>query len=214
MIKKCIGIISYLPDNEEIRTYRKNKLDKLLAKCKELFNLPVILIAQNYLEKDIWYFKNKYDNIEIKDHLSKLGITGARKELRAEFLNSYYDYLIMLDDDVELYGESGEEYLKQIDDNPNCFIENNKSRLQLFAISKEIFNKQDFNDIDPEKGEAFEDRIFFYTLCKKFPEAHKKFIDIGVREHAIATGDKYSTWYHDQDLISMLNRTQELINKN
>ena len=214
MLKKVIGIISYLPDNLEVRKYRKNKLDILLRRCNELFNLPIILVAQNYLEDDVWYYKSKYPNTLIHSYLTKLGITGARKVLRELFLESDYDYLIMLDDDIELVGDSGKEYLSQIDSNPGCFIENNKSRLQLFAISKEIFSQQGFNDIEAEREEAFEDRIFFYTLCKKFPEKHKVFNNTGVVEHAIATGDRYSTWYTNQDLQKMLAKTKEIIDEN
>lgn len=211
MLSKIIGIISYLPDDETIRSHRKEKLDILISKLNKLFNLPIVIIAQNYLESDIWYFKNKYSNVLIEDKVVKLGITGARKALREYFLNSSYDYLIMIDDDIEVIGEHGDQYLKQIDANPNCFIENNKSRLQLFAISKYILSKHDFNDIEAEKGEGFEDRIFFYTLCKKFPEAHKKFIGTGIQERALATKDPDSTWYKNQDLKSMIEKTNKKI---
>lgn len=211
MLSKVIGIISYLPENKAIRQIRQNKLDTLLEKCNKLFNLPIIIIAQNYLESDIWYYKNKYNNILIYDAVVKLGITGARKRLREEFLKSDFDYLIMIDDDIELIGDSGEKYLSQIDQYPNCFIENNKSRLQLFAISREIFSKHNFNDIEAERGEGFEDRIFFYTLCKKFPEAHKKFINTGIKEKALATADPNSTWYKNQNLKDMLEKTSKKI---
>lgn len=211
MLNKVIGIISYLPDNESIRNNRKQKLDRLLNKCNSLFKLPIIIVAQNYLESDIWYFKNKYNNALIHSYVDKLGITGARKKLRELFLNSNYDYLIMLDDDIEVVGDNGEEYLRQIDNNPDCFIENNKSRLQLFAISRSIFEKQDFNDISPEKGEGFEDRIFFYTLCKKYPEKHKVFTNTGVVEHALATKDRDSTWFVDQDLPEMIRKTNNIL---
>lgn len=204
-LSKCIGIISYLPDDSNIRKERSNKLEKLIMSCDRLFHLPIIIIAQNW--KDFNINKN---NVVIYNY-KKLGITGARKELRKKFLESNYDYLIMLDDDIELSGNSGEKYLAQIDNNPNCFIENTKSRLQLFAISKDIFSKEDFLDVDPEKGEGFEDRIFFYTLCKKYPEAHKKFIDTGVEESANATKDSLSTWYHGQDLNDMLKKTELLL---
>ena len=213
MLSKVIGIISYLPDDKEVREYRKNKLSALIDKAISLFNLPIMIIAQNYSEEDIWDIKNKDNKILIYDYIHKLGITGARKVLREKFLKSSYDYLIMIDDDVELIGNSSDKYLSQIDKNPDCFIENFKSRLQLFAISRTIFEKQNFNDIEAERGEGFEDRIFFYTLCKRFPEAHKKFINTGIEEHAIATKDKNSTWYKDQDLKSMLEKTSKILDE-
>ena len=127
MLSKVIGIISYLPDDKEVREYRKNKLSALIDKAISLFNLPIMIIAQNYSEEDIWDIKNKDNKILIYDYIHKLGITGARKVLREKFLKSSYDYLIMIDDDVELIGNSSDKYLSQIDENPDCFIENFKS---------------------------------------------------------------------------------------
>ena len=46
-MKCCIGIISYLPDNLEIRKVRVEKLSNLLTKCNLLFNLPILIISQN-----------------------------------------------------------------------------------------------------------------------------------------------------------------------
>ena len=46
-MKICIGIISYLPDDPKIRAARKEKLKNLIIKCNEIFNLPIIMVAQN-----------------------------------------------------------------------------------------------------------------------------------------------------------------------
>ena len=83
-LSKCIGIISYLPDNIEVRNRRKNKLLNLIFRCNYLFNLPIIIIAQNYREtdSDIINFKN----CQVINFEKPLGITNARKELRKEFL--------------------------------------------------------------------------------------------------------------------------------
>ena len=43
----CIGIISYLPDDQEIRKHRAEQLNKLLGQCDTMFKLPIIIIAQN-----------------------------------------------------------------------------------------------------------------------------------------------------------------------
>lgn len=210
-LSKCIGIVSYLPDNLEIRNHRKNKLLNLIFRCNYLFNLPIIIIAQNYSDSDndIIEFKNvqaiKYDK--------PLGITGARKALRKVFLEKDYDYLIMLDDDISITGNDGNNYLNQIDDNPGCFIENNKTRLQLFAISKEIFSKEDFDNINPESGEGFEDRIFVNRLRKKYPDFKRQFTNTGLEEHALATADPDSTWYKNQNLNDMLEKTFKIIDK-
>ena len=61
-MKKCIGIISYLPDNEKVRETRVRRLNKLLHKLDEIFNLPIIIIAQNY--QDFLPNSNNYILIE------------------------------------------------------------------------------------------------------------------------------------------------------
>ena len=141
----AIGIISYLPDDRKIRENRLYKLRMLLKKCEALFNLPIILIAQNWKDTSIL---NK-SIIEYR-YEEKLGITGARKELRKKFLESSFDYLNMLDDDCSIGGSDASAYLKQIQNNPDCFIEFKKTLLKLFAISKKIFALQDFPDLEPE----------------------------------------------------------------
>ena len=199
MIKKVIGIISYLPDNQQIKDQRLKLLISLVNKCNQLFNLPIIIIAQNWPEIELF-------NCSIKKY-PKLGITGARKELRTQFLESEFDYLIMLDDDCKLEGTSGAEYLKQIDEHPGMFGEFKKTLLKLFAISKEIFQLEDFDDISPKKEEGFEDRIFVNKLRKKYPNKRFEFKNTKIEEHSIATRDPLSTWYKNQDIKKMLENT-------
>lgn len=201
-MKPVIGIISYFPNNVDVRAVRIRKLFTLLSKCKQLFNLPVIIIAQNWKSELL----ENPDTI-IYQYDEPLGITGARKELRRKFLASDYDMLIMLDDDCEIVGNSGQEYLKQLYSYPGCFIEFKKTLLKLFAISKDVFELVDFDDTNPENGDGFEDRIFVNTLRKKYPDKRKLFINTGLTEHSIATADVYSTWFKNQNLKSMLEKT-------
>lgn len=208
-LSKVIGIISYLPDELEIRNYRKNKLLNLIFKCNLLFSLPIIIVAQNYKDEDFIHFKN----CTIYNYKNKLGITGARKELRKIFLKTDYDYLIMLDDDCELTGNSGDRYLSQIDENPGCFIEFNKTLLKLFAISKELFSKVTYDDINVEEGEGFEDRIFVNKLRKRYMDKRREFKDTWIEQHSDSTEDKYSTWYKDQDTKQMLENTFKKISE-
>ena len=44
---KCIGIISYFPDDNKVRQIRIGKLNELLKRCDELFGLPILIVAQN-----------------------------------------------------------------------------------------------------------------------------------------------------------------------
>lgn len=203
---KVIGIISYFPDDKELTHKRYAKLCNLLTKCHQLFNLPVIIIAQNWKSELVrvpWVTVYRYDK--------PLGITGARKELRRIFLESDYEYLIMLDDDCELEGTSGEKYLQQIDENPDCFIEFNKTLLKLFAISKTLLKEVDYNDLNPEKEEGFEDRVFVNTLRKKFPGCRREFKNTEIEQHSDSTKDPLSTWYKDQNLKKMLDNTSKII---
>ena len=208
MQKKVIGIISYLPDDSKIRAERFRKLNELIVSCNHLLNLPIIIIAQNWSNLNIIS-----SNVTIYKYENKLGIVGARKELRKKFLKLDYDYLIMLDDDCTLYGSSGENYLKQIDANPDCFIEFMKTLLKLFAISKSLFAQVDYDDINPEDGEGFEDRIFVNKLRKLFPEKRREFKDAGIYQSSISTKDPLSTWYTNQNIREMLDNTFKIIEK-
>lgn len=210
-MKICIGIISYLPDDKDIRLYRKEVFKRLLDKCNEIFKLPYIIVAQNYNEED-------YNDINITDGVvskskEALGIVGARNKLRELFINSEYDYIIMLDDDCTLLGTDASEYIRQIENNPNGYCSYYKSVLKLFAISKEIFKQVSFANINPELGEGFEDRIFYNTLLKKYPEKEHIFKDINIAQRSEMTADTASTWYKDQDIKKMLENTKDIISK-
>lgn len=192
-ISKCIGIISWLPSNE-YRNIRKNKLEKLLLDCDNLFNLPVIVIAQN------WDDSVKVTPNCIVHHYGKLGITGARKKLREVFLTSPYDHLIMLDDDCQLVGskEDAKKYMEQIDKNNKSFGVFKGTLLKLFAIPKFIMQQVDYEDIEAEKGEGFEDMVFVETCKKKFPYNFFIFNRYGLDERSNSSNDKESTWWRGQ----------------
>lgn len=213
-MKLVIGIISYLVDNQEQRNHRIKKLDELINKCNQLFNLPIHIIAQNYRDDEIEYYTTE-KNVTLDFYNRPLGITGARKRLRTWFLNSDYTNIIMLDDDCEIKGtvNDAQLYLKQIQENSDCFIEFNLTLLKLFEISKDIFKDVDFPNIEAEREEGFEDRIFVNELRIKYPDKRRTFTHYGLSEHSIATKDKRSTWYKNQNLTIMNNRTKNMIDK-
>lgn len=219
-MKKAIGIISYLPDGNSIcsstikRENRFKKLISLIRKCDQLFNLPIILIAQNYNKFEFDELASTTKNLKIvEDYTTKLGIVGARNVLRAAFLESEYDCLIMLDDDCTIAGFSGKSYLDQIDAHPGCFYEFNLSLLKLFAISKDLFKQVSFDEnCNPEKGEGFEDRLFVNTLRKRFPNKKYTFVNTRLSEISISTDDPDTTWYEGQNLKDMINKTYDKIN--
>lgn len=192
-IKKCIGIISYLP-NDSTRSTRQQRLEALLIKCEYLFNLPIIIIAQN------WDDTIKITTACTVYNFDKLGITGARKKLREVFLELDYDYLIMLDDDAELKGtkQDAQKYLAQIDQNPDSVGIFKKALLKLFAISKNIIQQVEYENIVVENGDGFEDVVFIEKCKKMFPSHCFVFVRYGLDDTSNSGNDIYSTWYRNQ----------------
>ena len=76
--------------------------------------MPIIIVAQN------WGDDIEIEHATVFKYANKLGITEARRKLREIFLDSDYDYLIMLDDDAKLVGtkEDADKYIQQIEDHP------------------------------------------------------------------------------------------------
>ena len=192
----CIGIISYLPNNKLKRYRRLKKLNDLIDSCNNLFNLPITIIAQNW-ENDRLQNTTNVNIIYFKD---KLGIVGARKALRDEFLKSNYNYLIMLDDDCELSGdsESAIKYIKQIELHPGMCGLFSGTVLKLFAISKELFSLVNYGDGNVEDGDFFEDILFVNTIKKKFPNRVFTFNRHNLKQKSNNFNDKDSTWYWGQ----------------
>lgn len=216
-MSKVIGIISYFPDKQPDRDLRIDRFNSLLLTLDRLFKgIPILVVAQNW--KD--YVPNR-DIISYK--FDKLGILMARRTLRELFLLSNYENMITMDDDVMISGESGNLFLKQIDDNPNsmgvfCW---EHSQLNLLYISKHIYSQVDLPDIDPEKDQGFEDVVFTYNCKQLFPNNVFTFMDTGLTETSFRyTGpDKVpSTWaggYHDwKKLRGNTKKIKESIEKN
>ena len=207
-MNNLIGIISYLPDAARIREHRLQCLCNLIGQCNYLFRLPIYIVIQNYNDDEIKQLR-QYKNVVLSQNYSKCGIVGARKKLREYFINSNYTNLIMLDDDCVISGgiTQAQEYKKQIEDNPNCFIEFNSTLLKLFCISRELFKEIDYDDVNPELEEGFEDRIFVNKLRKLYPEKRRLFKH-GLQEYSISCKDEYSTWYKNQNIEKMLEKTK------
>ena len=196
---KCIGIISYFPEDKHLRKIRIDKLNELLQRCDELFKLPIFIIAQNWKE-DVELVSLTNSTITIYNYNMKLGITGARRELRRRFLDSDYEYLIMLDDDIHLIGnkQSADNYLKQIDNHPGDFGTFKQLTLQLFAISKDLFSKIDYPAGEVVDGDYFEDMWLIMALKKLYPDNFYSFVRGNLDPQGNAANDANSTWYHKQ----------------
>ena len=204
-MNKCIGIISWLPDNLEQRNLRLETLNKTLKSCDEVFNLPIVIIAQNWKDDDIYISKQS-----VIFHYEKLGIVKARKILRLKFLQSEYDSLIMLDDDCILEGDAT-EYLQTIDDNSDKIIQVfDNWQLKLFAISKENYAQVDMPDICVENLEGIEDELFIKRCQHLFKDKVITLPDCKIKLNVAQTFDN-STWkpegYSHKDYLKVARNT-------
>ena len=95
-----IGIISYYPDNEYLRTRRiqahKNQIDWLTNLFKDE---KITIVSQNYNETD-YIIK---DNIQYIKYDKGIGPGKARNVILEKFYNSNDDTLFLLDDDIMMY---------------------------------------------------------------------------------------------------------------
>ncbi len=203
--KKVFGIISYFPNRDsayhvETRRERSRRFKELLFKLEELWpDIDIMIIAQNWQDFELPKIKNKITAY----YYGKLGILGARKELRKRFLDSDYDYLIMLDDDGMIQAEDPSIYMNEIDKHPDCIgvIRHVDCPLMLLAISKTIYSQVDMPDIDAEKGEGFEDDLFVATCFAKFPDKSFDFPKDCISETSFkytGEGECPSTWARER----------------
>ena len=177
MLRKVFGIISYFPDNDteyhkHIRRLRMRRCSELLLKLSSLWaDIDIIIIAQNW--------QDYKPPITVSNHgiiykYDKLGILQARKTLREKFLESDYDYLIMLDDDAVIECSDPSIYIDEIDKHPDSVgvIRHNNNPLMFMAISKSVYKEINFPDINIENGEGFSN-IIFAEKC--FAQSDKAF---------------------------------------
>lgn len=205
-IRKVFGIISYFPDNDsqyhiETRRERSRRCSELLLKLEELWpDIDILIIAQNW--KD--YKPPITSNSITIYHYDRLGILGARKELRQKFLQSTYDYLIMLDDDARIFTNNPQGYIDEIDAHPDGIgvIRMNQAPLNLCAVSKYVYTAVDMPDIDPEKSEGFEDDLFVASCFAAFPNKSFIFTKGLVEENSLnyrGPGACPSTWARERE---------------
>lgn len=210
-MNNVIGIISFLPDDKIKRSIRKRTLRQLIDKCREIFNLPIILIAQNYTSIEISVFKNYRCDIYTYE---KLGILKARYKLQQVFVKSSYDNLIMLDDDciIEATPLDGLTYLKQLNNHVDSYGVHQGNLLKLFSISKTLYSKFQWPlDKEVEKGDLFEDVYLTMWLEKNYPNSRFKYTT-NIKELSNSQNDINSTWLDQvNDKSQMFKNTYDLV---
>lgn len=195
-VSPVFGIISWFPDSEPARTQRVNRLNNMFVQLKDIFgdDIKYMIVAQNWKDYQLPEFVHadifKYD---------KLGIIGARKKLGEHFIQSDYDYLIMCDDDIVLKTSdtfTKEYFFDELNRHPEGFVFLQYGwSLTFCAISKYIYSKSPILDIDPEKGEGYEDTVWPYLLHYKYPD--KEFSLSGIQfiqNQAEFVRELKSTW--------------------
>ena len=197
-----VGIISYFPDDPNIKIARVNRLNYLIKAIDILFNVPITIIAQNWKGVSIREGTTRKP-LTIYNYKEGLGINRAREVLREKFLDSDYEYLIMLDDDSQLRGtiEGGTAYLNQIFAHPDGYGVFKPSLLKLFAISKTMFKKIEYpkggaDDPDP-KMRFFEDMYLVNTLQLLYPNQGFQFRFENLMEYSDSAFDEFSTGWHE-----------------
>ena len=215
MLSKCIGIISWFPDNN-LRNVRIKAFEKLLSEIYRLFGdkVDIVIIAQNWQN----YLPKSNNKLIIYSYPKGLGILPARKVLREKFLELSYDYLIMLDDDCIFKGTTADDYLKEIDEHPNMIGLFTDHLLKLLAISHQMYTKLPLPEFNAEKKEGFEDKAFIQSCMNKYPEycywfKHTEKLD--EISYGYVSPDYPSTWWNSEmrrARQSMIDNTDNYIN--
>lgn len=98
---KMIGIISYLPNDEKIRSKRLQFIKRLISELREWFKTETIhIVSQNYSEND---YNFTDDKLLFHKFEKGIGVANARNEILKLFYNSDDDVLVLSDDDIKLY---------------------------------------------------------------------------------------------------------------
>ena len=201
-LKAVMGIISYLPDDPKLRLLRANRLNELIQQIDRIFNIPIMIIAQNWAGVSLQEGTTRQPII-IHNYKNGLGINKARQVLREKFLESDFNYLVMIDDDGVLRGtpEGGRAYLQQMTLHPYGFCEVKPSLLKLFAISKpcyELIKIPDGGADDKDQNmRFFEDMYMCRSLKRIYPERRFFFnMSPQLMELSDAAHDEGNTGWH------------------
>lgn len=184
-----VGIPSWLPMDCN-RSVRFNALLSLLKQINTLWPwMHICIYAQNWDEFSYAKVLNSFQNVQIKVVTGRPGILKARKELRKWLLSTHGDYFLLFDDDAHIVNKN-DAHLKIYDllkqnpkgwsfsrhhrqgHNPNKYNPFCDSQLNFAFISRYVLEREDFPDVNPEKGEGFEDRIYSMTLYCKYYDTY------------------------------------------
>ena len=117
-----VGIISYYPDDEKLRSTRKKMAEKSIQFLKDILpeEVKITVVSQNYGEDDF------VEGVQYIKYDDGIGQSKAKNHLLRDFYNSDDDFMLYCDDDQSLYDRYGvrtllndlhcnPQYLKDID---------------------------------------------------------------------------------------------------
>ena len=209
-----IGIISWLPDTKDVRKVRIKRLNKLLTQLRSVCDLPIMIVAQNWKGVEI----SVTENVTICCY-GKLGITGAREELRKRFVNSPYEFMLCFDDDFEIVEdkEKFNKFIRTATLCKDCFVEYENYLMNGCVISKYIAESYPFNTaISAEQGTGFEDWIYVSVIKRTDPKHYVKVNGFGIipKPRSEFVEDEYSTWQSNTtDKDDITRKSIEIINR-
>ena len=133
-----IGIISYLPEDKQLKEKRLQAHKKQLSSFKTLLpQTDIYILAQNYKEQD--YIQA--DNLHYIKFEKGIGPANARNELLKMFYNSNNDWMLLCDDDRYFYDYYNiMEFFKELHNNPLKFSQLDYIRSHM--ATKLPFKKQ------------------------------------------------------------------------
>lgn len=113
-----IGIISYLPNDVELRSKRLDKHQRQLELFKTL-NVPIYIVAQNYKQEEL----SKIPGINYYCIDRGIGPANARNVMLQTFYNSNEDFMMLCDDDMVFYDYYNiRDFFEELKTNPNKFL--------------------------------------------------------------------------------------------
>ena len=192
-----IGIISYLPDNPELRSNRLDKHKRQLELFKTL-NVPIFIVAQNYKQEEL----SNIPNINYYVTEKGIGPANARNILLQTFYNSQEDYMMLCDDDIVFYEYYGiRDFFNELITNPNKFI-NDLDYIRGVMASKVPFKQTVYDQRLNLTHYVFEDRDTIGTTALAIVKNFKKYYNKEIYYEDLNVSE--GNGYEDKDFCCKL----------
>lgn len=178
-----VGIISYLPDEQDKRAKRIKFLKNEVQFIREVYpDKTINIVAQNWGDY-------RLDDTNINYIISSpVGVSGARNILMRNLYQSKDDYILLMDDDMAVYDYYGcYDFFREIDKNSKKFlmidmltainpvyIPFKKRNYEDKLIQTHWkFTKRDFNTAQQitfiKNIKKYYDKELYYTIPTKLP---------------------------------------------